>query len=230
MADLTQIGSPSASSSKYTQTPKSAGYTPRKPSFRIPIFGSTEPDHAASYSSSIYDAPEALGKRRIDIASEPLSVNATLRERLDAWRDAPGGRGEIEDEIELGGFVQWNLEVSHLVHLTYAHGSSVEIHEIHSTDTYVQQCDTISEQHNTHMIQKSVNVWATMNRTTLHQHRMTLINHMEDALERNLTEQYGEGRGIVLVAGNADTLTRVKWMLKMLRSYGSELPVQIVSI
>lgn len=52
---------------------------------------------------------------------------------------------------------------------------------------------------------------------------------MEDVLARNLTEQYGPGRGIVMVAGNADTLQRVKWSLEMIRSYGSDLPVQIVS-
>jgi hypothetical protein len=58
---------------------------------------------------------------------------------------------------------------------------------------------------------------------------MDLINHMEDVLARNLTGDYGEGRGIVMVAGNADTLQRVKWSLQMLRSYESTLPVQIVS-
>jgi len=59
---------------------------------------------------------------------------------------------------------------------------------------------------------------------------MELINHMEDVMHQGLTEKYGEGRGIVLVAGNADTLFRVKWSLQMLRSYGSTLPVQIVGI
>lgn len=58
---------------------------------------------------------------------------------------------------------------------------------------------------------------------------MELIDHMEDILARNLTGQYGHGRGIVMVAGNADTLQRVKWTLMMLRGYGSGLPVQIVS-
>ncbi|KAK4688144.1 alpha 1,2-mannosyltransferase, partial [Tremellales sp. Uapishka_1] len=147
-------------------------------------------------------APTSLrnGLREIDIASEPLPVEANLRERLDAWKNAPGGRGEITGEVELGGFVKWNIET----------------------------CDTIHEQHNTHMIQKSANVWATMDRRSLHENRMKLIDHMEYVLAKNLTAQYGEGRGIVLVAGNADTLQRVKWSLQMLRSYGSTLPVQIV--
>ena len=88
----------------------------------------------------------------------------------------------------------------------------------------------MAEQRNTHMIQKSANVWATMNRTTLHQYRSELIHHMEDVLAQNLTSEYGGGRGIVMVAGNADTLRRVKWSLQMLRSYESTLPVQIVSL
>ena len=52
---------------------------------------------------------------------------------------------------------------------------------------------------------------------------------MEGVLAQNLTADYGEGRGIVMVAGNADTLERVKWSLQMLRLYESKLPVQIVS-
>jgi hypothetical protein len=58
---------------------------------------------------------------------------------------------------------------------------------------------------------------------------MELVNHMEMVESSNLTSKYGEGRGIVYVAGNADTLRRVKWALTMLRSYGCQLPVQIVS-
>lgn len=79
------------------------------------------------------------------------------------------------------------------------------------------------------MIQMASDVWASFNRTTLHENRMVLINHMEEVLDKNLTAHYGEGRGIVMVAGNADTLWRVKWSLQMLRSYGSTLPVQVVS-
>lgn len=45
-------------------------------------------------------------KREIDIASDPLPLEATLEERLAVWRNAPGGRGEIPGEVELGGFMQ----------------------------------------------------------------------------------------------------------------------------
>jgi hypothetical protein len=55
------------------------------------------------------------GVREIDFYSEALPVDATLRERLDVWRNAPGGRGEVEGEVEMGGFVQWNLEVGRCV-------------------------------------------------------------------------------------------------------------------
>ena len=50
--------------------------------------------------------------REIDIASDALPLEASLRDRLDMWKNAPGGRGEVEGEVELGGFVSWNLEVS----------------------------------------------------------------------------------------------------------------------
>ncbi|WWC67796.1 uncharacterized protein I206_101709 [Kwoniella pini CBS 10737] len=168
---------------------------PKKP-FRYPFQLSTP---AGVKHKTIYSNAQAQGKRVIDIASQPLPITASLRERLDAWREAPGGRGEVEGEVEHGGFVQWNLE----------------------------QCDTISEQHNTHMIQHSANLWASVNRSSLHDYRMDLIDHMEGVLNRGEIEQVGQGRGIVMVAGNADTLQRVKWSLQMLRSYGSELPVQI---
>ncbi|KAK1926445.1 mannosyltransferase putative-domain-containing protein [Papiliotrema laurentii] len=159
-----------------------------------PVFPSRPPPVQPNGNES------ALGeKREIDLASDALPLEATLRQRLDVWRYAPGGRGEIPGEVELGGFMQWNLE----------------------------QCDTISEVTNEHMVKMAANTWASMNRTTLHNSRMDLINHMEDVLAHNLTADYGQGRGIVMVAGNADTLQRAKWSIQMLRSYDSELPVQI---
>ncbi|WVW78612.1 hypothetical protein I302_100571 [Kwoniella bestiolae CBS 10118] len=181
---------PSTSNSDVTIPSK-----PKRP-FRYPFQLSTP---SGIKHKTIYSNAASEGKREIDIASDSLPLTATLRERLNAWRDAPGGRGEVEGEVEHGGFVQWNLE----------------------------QCDTIDQQHNTHMIQHSANMWASVNRTSLHTYRMELINHMETVLESGEHEKYGEGRGIVMVAGNADTLQRVKWSLGMLRSYGSELPVQI---
>ncbi|TXT06091.1 hypothetical protein VHUM_03564 [Vanrija humicola] len=77
------------------------------------------------------------------------------------------------------------------------------------------------------MIQKSANVWASMDRSIVHQKRMELINHMETLVDSTELKDVGEGRGIVMVAGNVDTLMRVKWSVQMLRSYGSKLPVQV---
>ena len=72
--------------------------------WKIPIFPSRPP-------SSSYKRPDLGGKREIDFASEPLPLEASLRQRIDVWRNAPGGRGEVDGEVELGGFMQWNLEV-----------------------------------------------------------------------------------------------------------------------
>jgi alpha 1,2-mannosyltransferase len=94
-----------------------------------------------------------------------------------------------------------------------------------------QQCGpTIDHNLNTHMIQYSHQLWASQTRQSIHEHRTELIDYMEDVLARNLTQNYGHGRGIVMTAGNADTLKRVKWTLMMLRGYGCGLPVQIVSL
>lgn len=72
-----------------------------------PVFPSRPPPVQPNGNES------ALGeKREIDLASDALPLEATLRQRLDVWRYAPGGRGEIPGEVELGGFMQWNLEVS----------------------------------------------------------------------------------------------------------------------
>lgn len=66
-----------------------------------------------------YTAPSNAHRRLIDVASDPLPASATLEERLRAWEDAPGGRGEVRGEVEVGGFVQWNQEVGVSFSLTY---------------------------------------------------------------------------------------------------------------
>jgi len=74
-------------------------------------FPSLLPFGSSHRSSAPSESPD--GRRLIDCSSDSLPVDASLRERLDVWRDAPGGRGEIPGEVELGGFNAWNLEVSH---------------------------------------------------------------------------------------------------------------------
>jgi alpha 1,2-mannosyltransferase len=46
----------------------------------------------------------------LDIASRPLPLRTSTKERLLAWAHAPGGRGELEGELELGGFFQENMK------------------------------------------------------------------------------------------------------------------------
>lgn len=158
------------------------------------------------------DSPSPLVRhgppREIDIASDPLPLEATLDERLAVWQASPGGRGpgvhlgldgQYHEEIEPGGFVQLSLE----------------------------SCSGIDHQLNTHMVQKSATVWGSMNRTSIWQARMSLIEHMRDVQREGLLKRTGHGRGIVMVAGNADTLHRVKWSVALMRSRGGRLPVQV---
>ncbi|ODN80348.1 hypothetical protein L202_02608 [Cryptococcus amylolentus CBS 6039] len=189
-------------------TQKPVSYGQSQPDVVVPSFENENdalpiPAHHPSHSSPSQETQtETLhhkGHRPIDLASDAMPLEATTRERLEVWRNAPGGRGEVEGEVEMGGFMQWNLE----------------------------ECSTISEQHNTHMIQHSANAWSSLNRSSIHAHRMELITHLETLLDAGRMDEYGEGRGVVMVAGNADTLMRVKWSLEMFRSYGSKLPVLI---
>jgi hypothetical protein len=83
------------------------------------------------------------------------------------------------------------------------------------------------------MVQKSANVWGSMNRSTIHDTRMRLIEYMrrhaDETVYRVPKELEGTdgGRGIVMVAGNADTLKRVIWSVRLQRDRGSTLPVQV---
>jgi hypothetical protein len=149
------------------------------------------------------------GSREIDLASDPLPLNVSLADRLLFWERSPGGRGpgvhlgldgESHEEVELGTFNDWNLE----------------------------SCSNNDHQLNTHMIRFSVNVWSTMNRTTIATTRARLIDYMRNTvLAQGLHLKMGKGRGIVMVAGNADTFQRVVWSVKYMRSKGTTLPVQV---
>lgn len=65
--------------------------------------------------SPLPDSPiwvdSAHGEREIDVSSRPLPLHTSTRDRLAAWKNAPGGRGEVEGEYEMGGFFQVNMEV-----------------------------------------------------------------------------------------------------------------------
>jgi hypothetical protein len=71
--------------------------------------------------------------------------------------------------------------------------------------------------HSSEVIKNSRDLWQSFNRTGIHHHRMRLIEHLADLDDQGATKNYGEGRGIVTIAGNADTLERVLYMLRMLR-------------
>lgn len=68
---------------------------------------------SSHYEGRIFPGPSG-SPRPIDIASDAMPLEATLRERLDVWRHSPGGRGNLPDEVEPGEFMQWNLEVGPL--------------------------------------------------------------------------------------------------------------------
>ena len=57
-----------------------------------------------------------------------------------------------------------------------------------------------------------------MNRSSLHQQRTVLIDTLAEHEARGTMGRYGKGRGIVFTAGNADTLMRVVYTLRMLRN------------
>lgn len=147
--------------------------------------------------------------REIDLASDALPLDATLEERLKVWEMSPGGRGpgvhmgldgKMHEEVEPGTFNNWNLE----------------------------SCSNIDHQLNTHMIRYSVNVWGTMDREKLAHTRSEMIRYMrEEVLAKKAHENYGQGRGIVMVAGNADTFKRVSWSVQYMRKQGGNLPVQV---
>ena len=79
--------------------------------FESESFSSDGRPYLSPFSTST-NRDSSARQRDIDLASDALPMEATLAQRLDVWRNAPGGRGEIPGEIELGGFNLWNLEVS----------------------------------------------------------------------------------------------------------------------
>jgi alpha 1,2-mannosyltransferase len=72
-------------------------------------------------------------------------------------------------------------------------------------------------------MKNSLNFWMSLNRTTIHEHRQRMIDRMWALDEQGAMENYGEGRGIVMQAGNADTLQRAIYTLRMLRKRASPL-------
>jgi hypothetical protein len=79
------------------------------------------------------------------------------------------------------------------------------------------------------MIQVGATVWPSFNRSTLHRERERLITYMETLVDTPALTNTGKGRGIVMQAGNVDTMMRALWSIKYMRQNGCTLPVKIVS-
>ncbi|KAJ9112213.1 hypothetical protein QFC22_006297 [Naganishia vaughanmartiniae] len=127
--------------------------------------------------SPLVRAASGQPAREIDISSDPLPLDAPLTARLDHWQASPGGRGpglhlgldgKIHEELELGAYNAINRE----------------------------SCASVGHQMNTHMPQHAAHVWGTMNRTTVWETRMQLIEWMRhEVVAKNRTADYGFGRG-----------------------------------
>ena len=72
-------------------------------------------------------------------------------------------------------------------------------------------------------MKNSLNFWMSLNRTTIHEHRQRMIDRLWELDDQGVMADYGEGRGIVMQAGNADTLQRAIYTLRMLRKRPSSL-------
>lgn len=141
-------------------------------------------------------------KRPIDLASDPLPLSASLAERLDIWAAAPGGI--LDDDVTPETYRKWNDE----------------------------ECAAIDHQKNIYELQAGQDVWDALTRDSVLKLRMGLIKYMRKYIGSKVLRDATklQGRGIVMLAGNGDTLKRVVWTLKMLRSYNCKLPVRVVSI
>ncbi|KAF8577363.1 glycosyltransferase family 71 protein [Ramaria rubella] len=125
----------------------------------------------------------------------PLPLDATLPQRLKAFRNAPGVGWEPAD------YVAWNMET----------------------------CSNVIPNHNKDLLAKSSLVWATLNSSMIINHRERMARFLEQKKGEGAFESLplakggrglvGEGRGMVFTAGNADTLTRVIWTLRLLRNH-----------
>ncbi|KDQ21097.1 glycosyltransferase family 71 protein [Botryobasidium botryosum FD-172 SS1] len=130
----------------------------------------------------------------------PLPLDATLEQRLAAWRNSPGIDWEPPD------FVRWNLETC---------GDVIPNHNR----------DLISK---SSLLWGSLNSTALIGlreRMAAHLEQKRDEGVFEAHGPRGLV---GKGRGIVFTAGNSDTLSRVVVTLKLIRQhYKSTLPAAI---
>lgn len=98
----------------------------------------------------------------------------------------------------------------------------------------LQTCPlTRARSRNNHMIDEYHIQWATLNSSALVALRQELITHLREVKRSGALDEkhYGAGKGIVFVAGNADTFERVALSLRLLRRHlgAASVPVEVFS-
>ncbi|GAA5969200.1 hypothetical protein JCM8115_004315 [Rhodotorula mucilaginosa] len=195
--------SSSGSSSSFARRPP----PPKSPSsskWRSPFSFSLAPllgtNAPNQLASCTPHAPADLAER-FDRASRPLEVTATTGERLDDWEfEAPG----------------WGVEPADWVRRN------------------VQSCPShrIKPNQNSQQLDNSHLIWTALNTTgimQLRQEMITFLRRMEKEGKMG-PKAWGEGKGLVFTAGNADTFSRVLVTLKVLRNrLYTTLPAEIFS-
>ncbi|KAL7412567.1 mannosyltransferase putative-domain-containing protein [Mrakia frigida] len=139
---------------------------------------------------------------QLDLASQPLPLKTSTRDRLSAWATAPGGRG---DDVE---------------------GGEITIEQMRLQN--VLTCENVWPSHSFALEKEHKQVWEEFDTTKAHFHRTRLIEKLASREALGEVDAYGEGRGIVFTAGDGVSLSRVVYTLRMLRKvYNSTLPAQI---
>ncbi|KAK4046908.1 hypothetical protein OIO90_006390 [Microbotryomycetes sp. JL221] len=90
----------------------------------------------------------------------------------------------------------------------------------------------IKPNQNSQMLDKSHMLWASMNSTQVFGLRDEMIHYIQQCQTQGKLskDQWGKGRGLVFTAGNADTFSRVRLTLRLLRRHlKTNLPAEIFS-
>ncbi|BGO95592.1 hypothetical protein NBRC10512_006759 [Rhodotorula toruloides] len=156
----------------------------------------------SSPSSSSPPKPPANLSALFDRASQPLPLHASTLERLDEWEHgAPGWETEPAD------WVTRNL-------------LSCPPHRIRPNQ-------------NGQLLDKALFLYASMNTSRVLKLRGEMVRYLREREGEGAMggSRWGEGKGLVFTAGNADTFSRVLTTLKLLNStyLASPMPAEIFS-
>lgn len=97
--------------------------------------------------------------RPIDIASDAMPLDATTEERLAMWESSPGGRGDVDGEVEMGDFVRWNLEQCED---TWPNHNNEWVLSLSFIGSVLLRSLTLS--FTCSLMRKAANTWGTLNR------------------------------------------------------------------